>query len=71
MDGERAAPEEAVAVRYEFATPEPPKLRGGIAAGRIEIETAETAETVVDVEAIRGDLEGLKVEQRGREIVVE
>jgi DUF4097 and DUF4098 domain-containing protein YvlB len=58
-------------VTYEFATPEPPKLRGGVAAGRIEIETAETAETVVDVEAIRGDLEGLKVEQRGREIVIE
>jgi DUF4097 and DUF4098 domain-containing protein YvlB len=58
-------------VRYEFATPEPPKLRAGIAAGRIEIETAETAETVVEVEAIRGDLENLKVEQHGRDIVIE
>jgi len=56
---------------YQFATPEPPKLRGGIAAGKIEIETAETAETVVEVEAIRGDLEGLKVEQHGRDIVIE
>jgi DUF4097 and DUF4098 domain-containing protein YvlB len=60
-----------VEVRYEFATPEPPKLRGGIAAGRIEVETAETAETVVEVEAVRGELEGLKVEQRGREILIE
>ncbi len=56
---------------YEFVTPEPPKLRGGIAAGRIEIQTTEMAETVVDVEAIRGDLEGLKVFQHGREIVIE
>jgi len=58
-------------MRYEFSTPEPPKLRAGIAAGRIEIETAETAETVVEVEAIRGDLENLKVEQHGHDIVVE
>lgn len=56
---------------YEFPTPEPAKLRGGIAAGRIEIETVETAETVVEVDAIRGDVEGLKVFQRGREIVIE
>ncbi len=58
-------------MRYEFATPEPPKLRGAVAAGRIVIETAETAETVVDVEAIRGDLDGLKVEQHGRDVIVE
>jgi DUF4097 and DUF4098 domain-containing protein YvlB len=58
-------------VRYEFATPEPPKLRVGLAAGRVEIETADTAETVVEIEAISGNLEALRVEQRGREIVVE
>jgi DUF4097 and DUF4098 domain-containing protein YvlB len=58
-------------VRYDFATPEPPKLRAGIGAGRIVIETAETAETVVEVEAIRGDLENLKVEQHGRDIIIE
>jgi DUF4097 and DUF4098 domain-containing protein YvlB len=63
--------EEAVAVRYEFATPEAPKLRFGIGAGRIEIETADVAETVVEVEAIRGSEEDLKVEQHGRDIVVE
>jgi DUF4097 and DUF4098 domain-containing protein YvlB len=63
--------EEAIAVRYELATPEPPRIRGGIAAGLIEIETADTAETVVEVEAIRGDVENLKVEQHGRDIVVE
>ena len=56
---------------YQFSTPEPPRLRGGIAAGKIEIETAETDETVVEVEAIRGDLDGLKVEQHGRDIVIE
>jgi DUF4097 and DUF4098 domain-containing protein YvlB len=65
------APEEAISVRYEFATQEPPKLRFGIGAGRIEVETADVAETTVDVEAIRGDLENLKVEQHGRDIVVE
>jgi DUF4097 and DUF4098 domain-containing protein YvlB len=58
-------------MRYEFATPEPPKLRVGIAAGRVEVETAETAETVVEVEAIHGNIDSLRVEQRGREIVVE
>jgi DUF4097 and DUF4098 domain-containing protein YvlB len=58
-------------VRYDFATKEPPKLRFGIAAGRIEVETAEVAETTVEVEAIRGDVEDLKVEQHGREIVIE
>ena len=56
---------------YEFATPEPPRFRGMIAAGRIEIQTVDTAETVVDVEAIRGDLESLKVFQHGRDIVIE
>jgi DUF4097 and DUF4098 domain-containing protein YvlB len=71
LGGEHIAQAEAKAMRYEFATPEPPKLRVGIAAGRVEIETADTAETVVDVEAISGDLDALRVEQRGREIVVE
>jgi DUF4097 and DUF4098 domain-containing protein YvlB len=60
-----------VAVRYDFATPEPPKLRFGIGAGRIEVETADVAETTVEVEAIRGSEEDLKVEQHGRDIVVE
>jgi DUF4097 and DUF4098 domain-containing protein YvlB len=58
-------------VRYEFATPEPPKIRVGLASGRVQIETADATDTVVEVEAIRGDLEGLRVEQHGREIVVE
>lgn len=58
-------------MRYEFGTPEPPKLRVGLASGRVEIETAETVETVVEVEALRGDLDDLRVEQRGREIVIE
>jgi DUF4097 and DUF4098 domain-containing protein YvlB len=63
--------EEEVPVRYEFATQEPPRLRFGLGAGRIEVETADVAETTVDVEAIRGDVEDLKVEQHGRDIVVE
>ncbi len=58
-------------MRYDFETQEPPRLRGGIAGGTIEIETADTPETVVEAEAIRGDLENLKVEQHGRDIVIE
>jgi DUF4097 and DUF4098 domain-containing protein YvlB len=58
-------------VRYEFATEKPPKLRFGLAGGRIDIETADVVETVVEVEAIRGDVEELKVEQHGRDIVIE
>ncbi len=58
-------------MRYDFATQEPPRLRFAIGAGRIEIETAEAAETTVEVEASRGELENLKVEQHGRDIVIE
>jgi DUF4097 and DUF4098 domain-containing protein YvlB len=58
-------------VRYDFATQEPPKLRFAIGAGRIEVETVDVAETTVEVEAIRGELENLRVEQHGRDIVVE
>ena len=58
-------------MRYDFATQKPPKLRFGLGAGRIEVETANVVETTVEVEAIRGDIEGLKVEQHGRDIVIE
>ena len=58
-------------MRSDFVTQKPPKLRFGIGAGRIEVETADVAETTVEVEAIRGDIEGLKVEQHGRDIVIE
>jgi hypothetical protein len=61
-----------VETRYEFATPEPPRLRVGLGAGRVEIEeAAETDRTAVEVEALRGDVEGLRVEQHGRGILVE
>jgi hypothetical protein len=56
-------------VRYEFATPEPPKLRVSVPSGRVEIQTGPRADTVVEVEG--SDVEELGVEQRGREIVVE
>jgi DUF4097 and DUF4098 domain-containing protein YvlB len=58
-------------LRHEFATTEAPKLRFGVPAGRIDIETTDGATTIVDVEAIRGDVEDLKVEQHGRDIVIE
>ena len=50
---------------------EPPRLRFGIGAGRVELETADVAETTVEVEAIRGNVEDLKVEQHSRDIVIE
>jgi Putative adhesin len=56
-------------VRYEFATPEPPRLQVSVSDGRVEIETGPRADTVVTVEG--RDVEELGVEQRGREIVVE
>jgi DUF4097 and DUF4098 domain-containing protein YvlB len=56
-------------VRYEFATPEPPKLRVSNPAGHVEIEAAPRGDTVVEVEG--GNVEEIAVEQRGREIVVE
>jgi DUF4097 and DUF4098 domain-containing protein YvlB len=65
------AAQEEVTVRYEFETAKPPKLRFGLAAGRIEIETADVDQTIVEVVAIRGDVEELKVEQHGRDIVIE
>src|SRR5215471_10409483 len=58
-------------MKYDFPTHEPPRLRFGIGGGRIDIETADVLETTVEVEAIRGDVEDLKVEQHGRDIVVE
>ena len=58
-------------MRHEFDTFETPKLRVGISAGRIQVETADVTTTVVEVEAIRGDVDDLKVEQHGRDIVIE
>lgn len=58
-------------MRYEFATEEPPRVRLGLGGGRIELETADVAETTIEVDAVRGDLDNLKVEQHGRDIVVE
>jgi DUF4097 and DUF4098 domain-containing protein YvlB len=58
-------------MRYQFPTQLPPTLRVGIAGGRVAIEAVETTETVVEVEAIRGALDNLRVEQHGGTIVVE
>jgi DUF4097 and DUF4098 domain-containing protein YvlB len=55
-------------VKYEFATPEPPRLRIAFASGDAVIETDESAETVVEVDA---DQDEFTVEQRGHEIVLE
>ncbi len=58
-------------MRHEFTTSEPPKLRIAIPSGRVEIETGETAETVVEVESSSGNLDAIRVEQHGRDIIVE
>ncbi len=58
-------------MRYELSTPEPPRIRVRLGAGRVEVETADTQETVVEVEAVRGDVDSIRVEQHGREILIE
>ncbi len=58
-------------MRYEFHTPAPPRLSLRIPSGRIELVSEESDQTVVEVEALRGDAEDVRVEQRGAEIVVE
>ena len=58
-----------------FRTGEPPRLSLTIPAGSIDVETAETGETVVELEPVRDDdreaVQEAVVAQRGREIVVE
>jgi DUF4097 and DUF4098 domain-containing protein YvlB len=54
-------------LRHEFATPEPPRLRVAIPSGEVEIETDDDEKTVVEVD----DGVELRVEQRGREIIVQ
>lgn len=58
-------------MRYDFPTSEPPRLRFGIGAGRIDVETAEVAETTVEIEVIRGNEDDIKVEQHAGDILVE
>jgi DUF4097 and DUF4098 domain-containing protein YvlB len=55
-------------LRHEFATPEPPRLRVTLGSGELAIETAETGETVVEIDKEPDDV---RVEQSGREIVIE
>ncbi len=57
--------------RHEFHTEHPPRLSVRIPEGYVEVTTAEAGETVVEVEAMRGDPEEVLVEQRGDEIVVD
>jgi Putative adhesin len=64
-------------VHRSFDTPTPPRLRVRVAAGLVSVEPGETAETTVELEALRNDdttrdaIEHAVVEQRGDEIVVE
>jgi DUF4097 and DUF4098 domain-containing protein YvlB len=52
-----------------FQTPDGARLRINLASGRVEVETADTTETVVEVEGPRED--DARIEQRGKEIVVD
>ncbi|MGI9111346.1 MAG: DUF4097 family beta strand repeat-containing protein [Gaiellaceae bacterium] len=60
-----------------FDTVEAPRLRIRTPSGQVSIETAETAETTVELEPLRSDdvtryaIERATVERRGNEIVVE
>ena len=62
---------------HRFDTPGEPRLRVRTPSGLVSIETAETAETTVELKALRNDdvtrsaIEQATVEQRGNEIVVE
>jgi DUF4097 and DUF4098 domain-containing protein YvlB len=58
-------------MRQEFDTTTPPRLAVRIPAGRIDVVTGESRRTVVEVEALRGSDDDVRVEQRGDEIVVE
>ncbi len=58
-------------MRYEFDTATAPRLSVRIPAGHVHVATEETDRTVVEVEAIRGSDDDVRVEQRGGEIVVE
>ncbi len=58
--------------RESFATPGPVELLLGVPAGRIELETLETGETVIELEPLRDDeasvaaVESARVEMRER-----
>jgi DUF4097 and DUF4098 domain-containing protein YvlB len=52
-----------------FSTPEPPRLRVNLPAGRVRVETADTAETRVELDGPH-EAEAL-IELRGDEVVVD
>ena len=62
---------------HSFATPEPPRLRVRVPAGSVSLDTEESNETTVELEALRNDdvtreaIDNATVEQRGDRIVVE
>jgi DUF4097 and DUF4098 domain-containing protein YvlB len=56
---------------YEFETPTPPQLAVHVPAGRVDLATAESPRTTVEVEARRGSEEDVLVEQHGDQIVVD
>jgi DUF4097 and DUF4098 domain-containing protein YvlB len=55
--------------RETFNVDQPPRLRVSLASGRVELETAETDEVVVEVEGPHED--DAVIEQRGNEIVID
>jgi DUF4097 and DUF4098 domain-containing protein YvlB len=58
-------------MRYEFDTATPPRLSVRIPAGLIDVVTGDSTRTTVEVDAIRGSEDDVRVQQRGDTIVVE
>jgi DUF4097 and DUF4098 domain-containing protein YvlB len=55
--------------RETFQTPEPPKLRISLPAGRVDLETGDVVETTVEVEGPAED--DVKIELHGNDVAVE
>jgi DUF4097 and DUF4098 domain-containing protein YvlB len=58
-------------MRHEFQTPTAPRLSVRVPAGRVDIGTGDVSATTVDVEALSGSDEDVRVEQHGDEIRIE
>jgi Putative adhesin len=73
----RAAVVKRSSTTRSFETPGEPRLRIRTPSGLVSVETADTEETTVELQPLRGDdvtrtaIEQATVEQRGNEIVVE
>ena len=61
---------------HTFSTPEPVNLKVGLWVGEVEVTARDTDTTTVELTSMHGDdaqdlIDSARVEQRGRDIVVE